>query len=264
LLPLIAEDSSFYLLAISANGTRVIACTEHTEDEVTVDGLPRDMASSLWADDPEKQQQFRSFYTGSAGDIAQFHGAGGSEIDPKDDLLRYFRDVDSALTPYLNQRRHPLILACVAYLAPIYREANNYSQLVEEPVSGNPDELRAEELRQAAWKIAEPLFRRRREEGLARYAELAGTGRTANDPGEAALAAIEGRTDTVFVTLGLRHWGRVDSASHSIDRHDEAEPGDQDLLDLAAVHTLVNGGKVYALPAGESPSDTGVAAILRY
>ena len=264
LLPLIAEDTTFYLLAISINETRLLECTEHSQDEVRVEGLPRNMAASLWADNTEKQMQFRSFFAGSSGNVTQFHGAGGTEIDIKDDLLRYFRDVDAALTPYLNQHRRPLLLACVAYLAPIYREASRYSDLIEEPVPGSPDELSAAELQEATWRIVGPIFDRGREEALARFAQLAGTGQTTTDPGEAALAALEGRVDTVFVTLGLQRWGRVDSATHSVQQHEEPQPGDQDLLDIAAANSLVAGAKVYALPEAAAPSDSGIAAIFRY
>jgi hypothetical protein len=264
LLPLISEDNIFFLMAISINETRVLECTQHSQDEVKVPGMPRSMADALWADQPENQIQFRAFYTGSSGDIAQFHGAGGTEIDVKDELLRYFREVDAALAPFLREHRRPLMLACVGYLGPIYREANTYNQLIETQISGNPEQARPEELREEAWRAIEPMFRARREEALARYRQQAGTGLTTNDPAQAALAAIEGRIDTVFVQLGMQHWGRIDAETHTVQRHEEAQPGDQDLLDLTAVHALVNSGTVYAVHTGEEVEQSGVAAIFRY
>ena len=97
-----------------------------------------------------------------------------------------------------------------------------------------------------------------------RYRALAGTGRTTADPGEAALAAIDGRVDTAFVTVGIQRWGRVDFASHIVERHETPEGDDQDLLDTAAINTLSNGGTVYATSPDDAPEASGVATILRY
>jgi hypothetical protein len=46
--------------------------------------------------------------------------------------------------------------------------------------------------------------------------------------------------------------------------HAEAEPGDEDLLDLAAVHTFLNGGMVYAVEPEQMPSYATLAALFRY
>jgi hypothetical protein len=45
---------------------------------------------------------------------------------------------------------------------------------------------------------------------------------------------------------------------------DRFELGDEDLVNAAAVKTLAQGGEVFILPEGAMPSDTPVAAILRY
>jgi hypothetical protein len=46
--------------------------------------------------------------------------------------------------------------------------------------------------------------------------------------------------------------------------HQEAEPGDEDLLDTAAANTVMNSGTVYAVNPDEVPDDGLVAAIYRY
>jgi hypothetical protein len=38
----------------------------------------------------------------------------------------------------------------------------------------------------------------------------------------------------------------------------------KDLLDLAAIHTILNRGTVYAVPPANMADDTASAAILRY
>lgn len=41
-------------------------------------------------------------------------------------------------------------------------------------------------------------------------------------------------------------------------------PGDEELIDLAAVETFKNGGRVYAVNPDEVPGGGVLAAVLRY
>jgi len=46
--------------------------------------------------------------------------------------------------------------------------------------------------------------------------------------------------------------------------HQEAKGGDEDLLDFAAIHTLLNSGTVFATDLQNIPDDTPAAAVFRY
>ena len=46
--------------------------------------------------------------------------------------------------------------------------------------------------------------------------------------------------------------------------HAERQPGDEDLLDRAALETMLNGGMVYAVKPEAMPADLPVAAVFRY
>ena len=264
LLPLLSVGAAFHVLAISSNRTHLLACTPTSQGEVKLEGMPAGIADVLWPDDTEKQIQFRSFYTGASGGTAVTHGAGGSEPEPKEDFLRYCREVDRVLAPYMRSRGGPLLLACVDYLAPIYREANSYAHLEEAHVTGSPDRTPDEQIRLVAWDLLRPAVESARDDALARYRQLAGTGQTTSDVAEAALAAVSGKIDTVFVTLGKLRWGRVDTEAYKVETRDEQAPGDYDLLDTIAAQTLMAGGTVYAVDEASAPEPTGVAAVFRY
>lgn len=45
---------------------------------------------------------------------------------------------------------------------------------------------------------------------------------------------------------------------------EDAGPGDEDLLDFAALHTFLNRGAVYVLKPEDMPDSGAVAAVLRY
>jgi hypothetical protein len=65
----------------------------------------------------------------------------------------------------------------------------------------------------------------------------------------------------LFIALGRQVWGRFDSATGRVDRHEEGSPGDVELLDFAAAHALAHGRTVYAVDPQQLPSATEVAAI---
>jgi len=72
------------------------------------------------------------------------------------------------------------------------------------------------------------------------------------------------RVATLLVASGMQQWGTFDPQSQAVTLHNERQSGDQDLLDLAAVHTFLNRGKVYVVSPEEMPAGKPVAAIFRY
>jgi Bacterial archaeo-eukaryotic release factor family 7 len=265
LLPLLSGDDRFYVLALSQKEVRLLKCTRYLVSEVELEGVPKNMAEALKYDDPERQLQF---HTGTAPGTgrrpAMFHGQGVGIDDTKDKILRYFHQVDRGLHALLREEHAPLMLAAVDYLLPIYREANTYAHLLSEKVSGNPEGRRPDELHAQAWKLIEPYFRQAQEEALSQYHRLVGTGRTSTEIRDILPAAAQGRVACLCVAVGLQQWGTYAADTGTIEMHSEAQPGDEDLLDLAAVLTISNSGTVYAVEPAGVPSEAPLAAIYRY
>ena len=193
-----------------------------------------------------------------------FHGHGVVSEEDKEDILRFFQKVDRGLQDLLHDEGTILVLAGVEYLLPIYAEANTYPHLLSDGIKGNPEVLSPQELHEQAWAIVRPYFQKAQQEAVARYQQLANTERTSNDIRAIVPAAHYGRVDTLFVAVGLQSWGAFDPQTNTIDIHREEEPGDEDLLDLAAVQTLLHGGKVYAMEPAEVPDGVPLAAVFRY
>ena len=83
----------------------------------------------------------------------------------------------------------------------------------------------------------------------------------------AALVRVERRVDTLFVARGVRSWGSYDGEKRKIKlQSDQKGPrnGNEDLLDLAAVQTYLNGGKVFVVDQQEVPEGKSLAAVFRY
>jgi hypothetical protein len=265
LLPLLANEARFYILALSLNEVKLFRCSRYHIAEVELENAPVSLSEALALDEPTKQLQIHTTTSGGKGDkTAVIHGHGAGKDEAKNNILRFFQQVDHRLQKILRDDPAPLVLAGVDYLLPIYREANSYSQLMERGITGNPEALKPEVLQKEAWIIVEPHFLKDREEATARYRQLAGSAIASNDVKTIALAAYQGRVDLLFTTVGIQQWGAFDPTDLSIRLHEKHKPGDEDILDFAAVHALLKGGTVHAVKPEEMPDGARLAAIFRY
>jgi hypothetical protein len=269
LLPLLMENGRFYILALSQNEIRFWRATAHTINEVWLSNdIPTSLADALKWEDPEAQIQWHSStssqVTGFGRRSAIFHGHGvtGGETR-KDNIREYFRQIAAGIDDILKEQKAPLILAGVDYLLPIYQSVSRYPHLMERGITGNPEHVSPQDLREQAWEIAAPHFEQARQEAAALYANQAQTELATEDMEQVVTAAHYGFIDVLFmVDRESQYWGAFDEDQALIIRHDQEKPDSQDLLERAAVQTLLNGGVVYAL----SPAQMGgaqAAALLR-
>jgi hypothetical protein len=269
LLPLLSGDGKFYLLALSKNEARLYVGTRDAIEEVELKGVPRNMQEALWMDESER---FESFHTGtqspggSGGERpAVFHGQNPQD-EEKDNILRYFRMVDRGIQSLLNERTVPLVIAGAEFLHPIYRQASTYPGLFQEGLTGNMEEAGVKDMHARAWQLVEPLFNQQRGAAEETFRQYDGqqNGLATSDLKEAVKAAEIGQVETLFVPLGVEHWGRYEPDSHRVLVDRKPRPDSEDLLDLAARKTLLSSGQVYAVPSEELPGEGELAAILRY
>ncbi|MEJ2672917.1 MAG: hypothetical protein P8168_12110 [Deltaproteobacteria bacterium] len=259
--------NEFFLLALSQKAVKLYEGSRFGLSALNEpEGMPKSLADALKYDEQEKQLQFHTGtgVGGKGGRAAMFHGQGVGTDDAKDRILRYFRQIDAGLHEMLREERAPLVLAGVEYLLPIYKEINTYQHLLNGGITGNPEGASVEDLHRQAWALVEPFFKREQGEAAARYRQLAGTGRTSNDPREIVPGAYHGRIDSLFVAVGRQQWGDYDPGANRVELHQTPQPGSFDLLDLAATQTLLHGGAVYAVEPSEVPDEAPLTAILRY
>jgi len=264
LLALLSGDGRFYVLALSQDQVRLLEGTRDSVHEIDLVGVPESLAAALQYDQSERQVRAAAV-AAPAGGGGSVHGTGTDE-ETKLDILRYFQMVDHGLRDTLGEKRIPLVLAGVDYLLPIYREANTYPHLIDVGVIGNPQTLNSRELHRRAWEIVKPYFAREQAAQEAFYRELAGRqeGRASNDLKQIMQAAHGGRVATLFLARGVRHWGVYRTHSGNVHVHPSQQPGDHDLLDLAAIQTVANGGTVYVMDRDQVPGGEPQAAIFRY
>jgi hypothetical protein len=272
LVPLITNDGRFYVVAISKDGVRVLQGTRDSVAELDLENIPQGIADALRFDVPEKQLQFHTEGprhgggTAGANRDAVFFGSGDADLDVKNELLRYFQQVDKGLHELLKDEQAPVVLAGVDYMFPIFREASKYPHVMDKGISGNPDQQSAADLHRKAWDIVGPRFKETQRKAAERLEGMLGSkdGHASNSFEVVVPAAIHGRVDTLFVPYNVRQWGTFDSEKGEVELHEERRVGDQDLLDLATAHSLATGAAVFAVQPEDVPGRGGIAASLRY
>ena len=272
LLSVLSNNGRFYVLALSQHETRLLQGTRHRIGEINLgdrEQVPDSVVEILKWEDAEKRLQM---HTGTeavldGGVAAVFHGHGlASQDDPKEKILRYFQRLDQGISDLLAGDDAPLILAADDFVLSLYQEANSYPHLVDEGIAKQPDQLEAEELHRQAWSIVRSLFSQAQEQAEAAYGHLVGTEdeRVSNDVGEIVQAASFGRVEGLFVAENQQQWGTFSEASAAMELHDEQQPGDQDLLDVAAVQTMLHEGWLFVIDGQDVPGGGGLAAVFRW
>jgi hypothetical protein len=263
LLPLLINDARFYILALSQKAVRLLECSRDDVQQIDLPDIPQGMEAALPLGSLPQQQRHSLPMDGRNASLFHGHGVGTDDADVIN-LTRYFHRVNDGLHDILKHQQAPLILACVEYLGPIYREVASYPHILEDIVAGNPDGVKNEELHQKGWSLVEPHFRKAQEEAAARYHEGLAKGRAAHSLAEILPAAHQGRIAALFVPLGVRRWGRFAFDSLSLEEHEKEQPGDDELLDLATMQTLMHAGTVYGVKPEEIPGKQLLAAAYRF
>ena len=264
LLPVLSGDKRFYILALSQKEVRLLEGTGQNVREIELEAVPKSLEEALQHDELEKQVRFRTGSVSGGTGMAMVSGHGGVADDAKDNLLKYFRMIDRALHDLLKDERTPLVLAGVEYLFPIYREANSFPHLIEEGIAGNPKGASSESLYRMALKIVGPFFQKAENDAIAQYRQSSGTGLTSADIREIVRDASHGRVGMLFIAVGSRIWGTFKKESRTVELHQKPEADDEDLLEIAAIQTYLNGGSVFILPPEKMPEPKDLVAVFRY
>jgi hypothetical protein len=214
----------------------------------------------------EKDDQYLTRRQGGGGKgSATYHGTGESTPDEKTNIAMYFDEIDETLMKEGLANEHvPLLLAGVEYMIPIYKGVSRYQHIWTDPLTGNHEHQTADDIYQAAMEIMKPYFTKRVDTALRRYGNLSGTALTSVNPIEIIAAAFYGRVSTLMLANEHHLWGTFDEATGKVHFHAKQHDADVCLADKAAVKTIMNGGEVFFMKKEKMPSESGMAAVLRY
>jgi hypothetical protein len=264
LLSGLTESGTFYILGLALGGIRLLRCDAVGAEEIDLanEGIPLNLDQALrWDDLPDRATPDSPGATAGSG-VSPHHGRSTGD-ERGDQIRRFFQAIDPAISKILLREHAPLVLAGVEHERARYRQISSYRRILNEGVDGNPEGLRAEELREKAWPAARTELRKPLLEAFERYGTLQARGQASCDLEHCLTAARDGRVETLFLLKGAEQRGRFDETVGSI-RAGADDSRAVDLLDVAANQTLLTGGEVYLVDPAEMPCDGDVAAIYRY
>jgi hypothetical protein len=266
LIPLLTDNGRFFVLALSRNRVRLFEATRFTMRELDTSDVPESLADVVGYDWEQRSLQFHSSTPSGTGQrSAEFHGHGVGQDDVDAEEAQFLKRVARTVEAMIADPSSMLVIAAVDELVGEFAKHSRHTAIAKRPVLGNPDELTADELREAAWRAAEPEFLERRRVASDRTRERLATGGAIDSLEDVVVAAADGRVDDLFCAGDVIRWGRYRSDGRRVEIHGRPEPSDEDLLNRAAVETLAHDGTVFVLPSAEVPSDSSpVAASLRY
>ena len=132
-----------FVLAVSQNAVRLLAghaCPDRRSRRARSAGQSRARpCTTTRGKAPCRCTPASREFAGKEGVV--FHGQGGEVDVAKEELTAYFREIDRAVSDFLQLRTEPLIFAGVDYLFPIYQSVNSYPHLAATASRGNPDLL---------------------------------------------------------------------------------------------------------------------------
>jgi hypothetical protein len=237
------------VLAASQAGVRLVTVSHDLPAaEVKVHGMPEGAADAVGRASVRDRSPSR-----------RLHGSEGQKV-----LLRaYARQIDGALRGILAGRELPLILAAVEPLASIVRSVITYPGLVAETIDQSPERLPDHELAALARPILDRVYADQVAAARALFDERVAAGRATTELSDIARAATFGAVELLMVDIDVELHGTIgdDGAVTLVEAADAVTYG---ILDEIAGRALLAGARVLAVRAGDLPSASPVAAILRY
>lgn len=259
------DQGRHFIMAVSINSVRFFDATRHSITPVTTEGLiPEALVEAVGTDFEDRNLQFRTGQSPNGGAVFHGHGA-GSTTDKKDEIVKYFRQMNDGLQEKLRDESAPLVVACVDYLFPLFQEAITYKNLKSKHIGGNHEMTDPLVLKELAWEIVRDDFENKDEKARRRYDEFLGAGMASFNLEEIIPATLGGRTDALFLKKDAHIWGKYIPDENKVAVEDVHKVGNTDLLNKVAIETVRNGGSVYIVEETEMPDGTSeVNAVFRY
>jgi len=264
LVRILQSADRYQVLALNQREARLFEGNRDMLDEIELaPGVPRTITEALGEELSDPRLTVSSY--GGAGGAGMRHGHGGKKDEVDIDRERFFRAVDRAVLAHHSRPAGlPLILAALPeHHAPFHSVSQN-PFLAADGIRIDPGALSADQLRENAWRVAEPSFRARVAQLVDAFGAARGKDLASADASDISAAAVSGRVNTLLVEADRRMPGRLNADGGGIHQASGVDPEIDDLLDDIAEVVLKAGGEVIIVPEDQMPTDSGLAAIYRF
>lgn len=268
LLQLIRDigNKEFHLLILSGNTVKLYQGDEvHLEEIEMDDDFPNSMIDAIGEDYEQKSLQFRSGLTESESGVFHGHGS-GSDAETKKEFEKFFHALDDALNKHLpSESDKPLIIASDEHTFHHFKNVSSYSNLFEKPMAGNHEETSETDLLKMSRELLGESTDSNLDQAKAKFHEMVNKGESSAELAKVIGAAYNGQVAELFIDTGTELHGYFDPQTNELTLHESPETSSVDLLNFAAVHTILKDGSVFLLEKDEMPVETApLNANFRY
>ena len=271
LVRMVQSADRYQVLGLDLQEAKLYEGNRDSLDEVELaEGVPRTIEEALGNELTEPHQTVASYggaggRGGAHGVPSMHHGHGGAKDERAIDADRFFRAIDRAVLEHHSRPSGlPLMLAALTQHHDLFHKVSHNPFLMGEGIHFDPKSIPAERLREEAWRTVEPRYLERLAKLVSDFGEAQSKYLGSGDLTDVAQATVAGRVGMLLVEADRQIPGRLDPASGRVEFDDLAHPEVDDLIDDLAELALKMGGDVVVVPAGQMPTQTGVAAIYRF
>ena len=268
ILPLISNyqyTRDYHLLVLNRESIRLYEGHGARIDELPISEIedaPVDLETALGTEREGGELNFGTYSSnrGNRGSSQFFHGHGETSEEKDIDRDRYFNLVDKFVYDhYSNQQKLPLIVYTVEENQAAFRALSNNEYLSETGINGSAANLKTSEIEERVAQTIDEIIAFERNALLDRLKETAPENRIENIPDDLTSASIQGRIESLYVEKGSEIPGTITDEGR-YDGNNENNTFIEQLVE----NVIRSRGDVYILDPSEMPSDTPVAARLRY
>ena len=257
----------YHVLGLTLHDIRLFEGNRHSLEEVELTAdTPKTIQDALGEELTDKHSSVAS-YGGVGGEsTSMHHGHGGYKEEAEKDAERFFRVIAEVIYEnYSKPTGWPLILAALTEHHSLFQKVSRNPFLLPKGIEINPASVSTDKLIGMAWEIMEPAYLQKLDSLAERFGQARADGKGSDDYKEVAVAAVEGRVDTLIVEADRIIAARITNlVTGNTQKKNITNPIVDDLLDDMGELVTKMGGQVMVLPAVKMPSQTGLAAIYRY
>ncbi|MEO7200311.1 MAG: hypothetical protein ABIY56_08855 [Dokdonella sp.] len=264
LLRILQSADRYQILALSRTTARLYEANRDSVAEIKLGSeVPADSIKAREAD-IERERGSRTHGRVEPG--MGKHGSSEVKQDGIDNASeQFFRMVDRVVRDQHSRPTGlPLLLAALPEHHNLFRKVSQNPFLITETIDSNPESMSLDDLRKAAWEKIQPRYLARLATLVDEFSAAKARDQATDDLAKAVGAARDGRVAHLLVEADRVIPGRIDADSGAVTAAALDQPDVDDLLDDLAEIVLRNRGEVIIVPTERMPSQTGLAATLRY
>lgn len=252
--PLLLEanlGSTYYILDINHTRPRLLEADASTATELLLKGMPGSF------EEMTENVEYVSNLQHQSGGNSAYHGH-SDEAAIRDDTLRYYRTICSAIEDFLMDHTEPLVLVGVQNRVGAIRQLITYPHALDEYVEGSGEAMNEQQMHDATLPIVQQLMGQKRDQLIEKFVTSDPTIALVGSE-EIMRASEEGRIDTLIVPAFRQTADTVrEGYEPALVLHSETETS-EDLVRKV----LGQGGKVTAVDM-ESFEDERPRALCRF